>query len=228
MQRYNLEQGKRIYQRYVISSSFWRYCHWVALLGMVVVLTACDRLGNMDGPRIKASGVVKSETRAVSGFTAIDLSAMGEMVVEQTGSESLTIEADDNVLPLISSEVKDGTLVIKFKDNTPIDNPTRLRLTVTVEELTSVVFSGAGTMILNQLRGNSLSITLSGAGSIQVSGEVTDQKVNVSGAGKYEGGGLSSKTAAVTVRGVGTVEYIGNPRVNKNVSGIGIVKQRSY
>jgi hypothetical protein len=49
------------------------------------------------------------ESRQVSGFTKIELSGSGELKIEQTGTESLTISAEDNVLPKITSEVSDNT-----------------------------------------------------------------------------------------------------------------------
>jgi hypothetical protein len=47
----------------------------------------------------RGSGQLSSESRQVSGFTKVELSGSGELKIEQTGTESLTISAEDNVLP---------------------------------------------------------------------------------------------------------------------------------
>ena len=68
-----------------------------ASLAVLLVVSACGVVGG--------SGKVETETRQVSGFTAIDLTGTGEVTIEQGETESLTIEADDNVLPALTSKV---------------------------------------------------------------------------------------------------------------------------
>src|SRR5262249_20698204 len=44
------------------------------------------------------AGGVRTESRQVSGFTAVELQGFGDLTIEQTGAESLTIEAEDDIL----------------------------------------------------------------------------------------------------------------------------------
>jgi hypothetical protein len=67
-----------------------------AVLAALLLLTGCSV--------VNGSGQTKSETRTVSGFTGIELSGTGEVTIEQGDAESLTVEADDNVLPALTSE----------------------------------------------------------------------------------------------------------------------------
>src|SRR5262245_42147085 len=64
------------------------------------------------GPQIEGSGTMKTETRPVEKFTTITLSEIESslLVIERTGEESLSVTADDNLLPLFTSTVKDGML----------------------------------------------------------------------------------------------------------------------
>jgi hypothetical protein len=64
-------------------------------------------------PEVQGSGNVVSETRTVSGFNSVELSGDGKLEIEQTGTESLTVTADDNILKLLKSEVSAGRLVLK-------------------------------------------------------------------------------------------------------------------
>src|SRR5689334_10034881 len=61
------------------------------------------------------SGRIATETREASGFSAIDLRGIGRVVVTVGEQEAVTIEAEDNILPRISTTVRDGTLVLQFK-----------------------------------------------------------------------------------------------------------------
>ena len=80
---------------------------------------------------VNGSGHVETETRQVSGFTGIDLAGSGEVTIEQGDAESLTIEADDNVLPELTSEVSDSVLTLGTKPGTTVRtlNPIRYRVT---------------------------------------------------------------------------------------------------
>jgi hypothetical protein len=70
---------------------------------VLVALLAIDGLSAANSaPTIKGSGVSKTESRKVEKFNAIVLD-VGSLTVEQTGTESLTVTADDNVLPLLTS-----------------------------------------------------------------------------------------------------------------------------
>ena len=77
-----------------------------------------------------------------------------------------------------------------------------------------------------------------------LAGTADPQAVTISGTGNYDGEDLQSATAEITidaagdavlrvsdrldatVGGVGSVEYIGNPSVTKDISGVGSVEQR--
>ena len=49
------------------------------------------------------------------GFYKVLIKTSGNLHIDQTGTDSLTIEADDNILPLLTSDVSDGTLIISTK-----------------------------------------------------------------------------------------------------------------
>jgi len=63
----------------------------LALLAVLLLVSACSVT--------KGSGRVVTETREVGGFTKVELSGSGELTIEKTGTESLSISAEDNLLP---------------------------------------------------------------------------------------------------------------------------------
>jgi hypothetical protein len=214
----------------------------VGLLATAVLLSGCGvfRLPTS----VRGSGNVVTESRPVSGVNAVALSGFGELVIDQTGAESLSLEGDDNILPLVTTAVRDGTLTIDFKPNT-IVRPTRLKFTLAVKSLNAIMLSGAGSITANNLSAEDFAVTSSGAGKITTNGKTMDQHVTLSGAGSYDGANFDSDTATVQVSGVGgavvkvsrelnadisgvgSVEYIGSPQVTQEVSGVGSIKQRT-
>jgi hypothetical protein len=179
----------------------------------------------------------------VAGFEEVSLSGAGHLIVEQSGVESLTITAEDNLLPFIRSDVQGDTLVLGFTPGANV-NPTREVLyRLTVRDLTGLDVSGASRVEIHGLHTPALAAVLSGASSLTVSGSAAVQVLVVSGASRYEAEDLDSRvvTATVsgtsyglvrasdvltaTVSGVSILEYIGHPVLTTTVSGGSSIRQ---
>src|SRR5689334_5963874 len=118
---------------------------------------------------MQGSGNVITEKRDVSGYHTVALSGIGDLLIDQNGAEGLVIEGEDNILPFIRSEVRDGTLHIGPEPIHEALNPTRpLRYNLSVRSLDSVKVSGAGHANAARLESGTFSLALSGAGGLQI------------------------------------------------------------
>ena len=174
----------------------------------------------------------------------MELASIGDLRIEQTGTESLTIEADADVLPQLTSGVSSGILELGVAPDTTLTTSRPIVYHLTVDTLDSIAVSGAGDATASNLRTGRLTVEISGAGEVTLAGTADSQAVTISGNGDYNAEDLRSATAQVTidaagdavlrvsdrldatVSGVGSVKYIGNPHVTKDVSGVGSVEQR--
>ena len=208
------------------------------VLGLALALALVAGCGSTKG-----SGVVKTESRTVSGFEAVRLEGSGDVTITQTGSESLTIEADDNILPKLTSDVVDGTLVLGVKKDETISPSHPIKYTVTVAKLTGIALAGSGNIDARPITTGTLSVDLSGSGNTTVQGQAMSQAVSIAGSGNYRGQDFATGSAkvdisgsgSVTVRvqdtldvriaGSGSVTYYGDPKVTQNVSGSGSVQR---
>ena len=209
----------------------------VASLLVALVLGACS--GYTVG-----SGTARTEQRSVSGFSAVELGGSGEVRVEQGTSESLTIEADDNILPLLTSEVSGDTLVLGAKSGAAYSTRTPVTYRVTVTDLTGLRVSGSGEITATGIDGTALEIAITGSGTITVDGTADRLTVDISGSGGYSGGSFTTRAADVTISGSGdavvdatatlratisgsgSVTYLGDPAVTEDVSGSGEVRKQ--
>ena len=100
---------------------------------------------------------------------------------------------------------------------------------------------GASNVKVTNLNADTLKTEIPGAGKMVVAGKVDDQAVTLAGAGNFSGHKLKSKTAKVTlsgvgsaqlwvtgeldvtIAGVGSVEYYGNPLIKQSVTMLGKV-----
>lgn len=195
---------------------------------------------------VNGSGKLVSEARPVSNFTSFVLAGLGDVSITQGGAESLVIEAEDNVMPLLKSEVKNGTLTILLdqKDWKDVVRPSRgIKIALGVKNLTALELSGIGNIDIPALKTTSFTIKVSGAGNIKVAkleatdlsstlsglgnsdlaGQVTLETVEMSGAGQFSAGNLSCQSAKLTLNGTGNATVWVRDTLDVTIGGAGNV-----
>ena len=75
----------------------------------------------------------------VSNFDSVSLEGSGEVYIEQGQTESLTIEADDNILPLLETKVEEMNLSWTTKPNLNIDPSQAIVYRITVKDLAAIL-----------------------------------------------------------------------------------------
>jgi hypothetical protein len=193
---------------------------WAAAL--TLILAACGDISisfNDGDSKVKGSGVKATETRAVAAFTAIEATGIGSLKLRVGESESLKITADDNLLPLIKSEVKNGVLVLSTKGASSSKNGIIFEATAnTIKRLEN---SGTVSMDAGGFAGGELVIVCSGVGSVTLAGRVDSLKAELSGVGSLSADGLSADRVETNLSGVGSANVRAEKSLNGNVSGVG-------
>ncbi len=197
------------------------------------------------GPSERGSGRIVTETRQVSGFDEVELSYPAEVLIQQGNTESLEVEADDNLLPNLKTQVRNGKLEIFYRrEDGKHVNPTKTpKITIVVKDLSDVDFNSAGELTIEKLKTDNLGVSLSGAGNlnledIQVKGlgvnlsgagsvtasdsaEVLD--MNISGYGDFKGVDLHSQVARVNISGAGSATVWVDDDLTAGISGAGSI-----
>jgi hypothetical protein len=171
----------------------------------------------------------------------VELRGVGNLSIRQTGSESLSVEAEDNVLPKITTKVVNGRLILSPEPDTSIQTTEPINYELTVKDLRALKVSGSGDVEARGIGTDNLGIDIGGSGDVKISGRADSQEVSISGSGDYRAKDLQSKEAKVDVSGsgsaivnaskaleakvsgAGSVEYVGDPTVEEDVSGAGRV-----
>jgi hypothetical protein len=203
------------------------------------LLTGCKFERGLAG-----SGVRKTEKRDVKSFSAIDTTGSYTIDVTCQKAAGLEVDADDNILPLIKTEVRDGILFVS--NDQPYHSSKTVTLRITVPDLNSVANHGAGQIKIVDANSSDLKIDSTGAASVEAAGTAKSIQISSTGAGEIDTSKLhadkakvevsgaasvdvyASEQLDVNVSGAGNVNYSGNPKtVNKHVSGIGSVSPSS-
>jgi hypothetical protein len=204
-------------------------------LCLLLVLTACFH-------GVRGSGVRKTEKRDLPAFTSIETSGAFEVKVDCQKPASFEVETDDNLLPIVQTEVRDGVLRVTTTKSYRSNGGIVLR--ITVPDLARLKSTGAGKFDISNLKNDQFEIQSTGAATVVVSGQSKSLTLGSTGAGKIDAHDLRASDATVkvtgaagvdvyatdeldvTVSGAGRVTYSGNPKVSKKVSGAGQVVKK--
>jgi len=192
---------------------------------------------------VPGSGRLVTEVRPVDGFSIVAVSDAARLIVEQTGVESLQITAEDNVLPLLQSEVRNGRLSLGLVPGSDVIPTRQIEYRLTVRRLDGVEASGASRVEFAGVDGEQLAFHLSGASSATASGSLRGLELHLSGASWVQAPDLRSRLVAASLSGVSyglvrvsgrldaslsgasTLEYLGAPVVVSSVSGGSVVRR---
>jgi hypothetical protein len=210
----------------------------------LVLLLALGGCKFSDFSKTTGSGTMKTEKRDVPAFKALDISGAYDVEIVVQKEQSLEIEGDDNLLPLIKTEVgNDGVLTIHNEKSFSTKNKLRVRLSV--PNLVGVSTSGLSDIVASNIKSDDFNINVSGAGNLQLSGETYKLAVKISGAGDLDAKDLHARIVSISssgaakadvyaseelradVSGAGNVNYYGDPKVVKeDTSGAGTISKQ--
>ena len=132
-------------------------------VGLVIGVSSCS---SPTGDAVTGSGTLRTESRDVGGFSTIELSGSGNVIIEQDGTESLSIEAEANVLPDLTSDVSSGTLRLGTKEGVDLHPTLPVTYRVTVKDLAGLRLSGSGSVTAAGITTPAISIDISGSGDV--------------------------------------------------------------
>lgn len=249
----------------LILRAYWRFAGMLVSLlvvaGAVMAVIYAPQLGWDNAPSwgwnlwdidpelggaVAGSGVVKTETRQVAEFQSISVDYPADITIRQGDSESITIEAEDNLLPQLATEVRNGALYFENTERNWRErvNPSKsVRVTIIVVELNKIQFptagkmqvegletdslaisvSGAGKVTLTDLDAGNLDFTLSGAGNIFADGVTQKLQLRISGLGKFNGEDLQSQEAEIRISGAGSATVWVKNELDASISGAGSI-----
>ena len=192
---------------------------------------------------VAGSGNRKTEKRSLGSFSSISTEGAFDIKVVCQKSQDVEIEGDDNILPLVTTEVSNNELRIKSLRHYSVSKPITLR--ISLPDVEAIDASGAGTIEISGLKNEKFAINANGAPTIRASGETRTLKIDANGAGSVDTHKLRAANVEVEAKGVAGIEvyarehldvivsgpahviYQGDAVVNKTVNGPGVLRRKS-
>ena len=210
----------------------------VLLIVLIALGVACHGMHH----GVLGSGKRVKEMRNVGSFNSISTEGAFNIEVVCQKPQEVEISGDDNILPLVTTEVSNNVLHVRNLRDYSTSEPLTLR--ISAPDLAGIHSSGAGTIEVAGLKNDRFEIDVNGAPTIKASGETKALKIDANGAGNIDTHRLRAARVEVESKGVSGVEvyaaeqldvtvsgpshviYRGNPVVHQTVHGPGSVEKK--
>ena len=192
---------------------------------------------------IQGSGKLQKQTREVGSFHGVALNVPGTVELRIGNTDSVTIEADDNILPLIETAVENGTLRIRPAKRNANFRQSSLTIVIQARQVERISVGGSGNITATGLRAENLrfdvggsgsihardldsrqvSIAIGGSGSFKASGKTEQLTASIGGSGNIQAGRLAAREVQVSIGGSGEAEVWAKDDLAISIGGSGEV-----
>lgn len=192
---------------------------------------------------VTGNGNIKEENRQVPDFTELALSGSIDVEVQPGTEIGVKVISDENILPYVLTEVKNGVLEIHFKKNVSIMND-HTRVVVFAPAINRMSTSGSGNITSNGAMKNNQMVTLrssgsgdfklaldapaveikgAGSGDFDLSGFTKDMNVSLSGSGELNCRDLKAENVKVKITGSADAKVFASATLKVAITGSGDV-----
>lgn len=193
---------------------------------------------------VRGNGAIRTQARPATGFTGIALSVPARVEIRQGSTEGITIEADENLLPLIETVVKRGSLEIRpVRKNLDIESHS-IKIVVQARQLEELAIGGSGSMVadtlkagqlemkiggsgnvdIHRLDADRLNVAIGGSGNVKLAGTAKRVSVAIGGSGDLDASSLIADQAEVSLAGSGDAALAVRSSLQATVAGSGSIR----
>lgn len=205
-----------------------------------IILTGL-MLSNSFGSLLKDD---KKETRNLGYFDEIGLAIPANLYLTQGSKNEVVIEADEDLLEKIETEVRGSSLNIQFEKWYNYRGVGSINIYITVKELKgllvtgsgdiiaksaiesdklSFIVSGSGSVLIDNLKVNDVYAMITGSGDVRLKGNTKSNEIDVTvtGSGDFESVDIEFEEGNLTITGSGSIQTFVSKELDANITGSG-------
>lgn len=172
---------------------------------------------NLNFGKVKGSGNIATETRDLKDFKAVEVSGVFNVEVVAQKDFSVQVEADDNLLQYIKTEVHNG--VLEISTTKQIKSKSGLKIRISAPDIERVEASGVAKINVSDLKNAGFNVNTSGASKIELSGVTDKLVIEVSGASKIDAENLTARAATIDSSGASKISVNATESIRADASG---------
>ena len=197
---------------------------------------------------VRGNGNVTTSTRSHRGFTAVKTAGSFDVYVTQGSQFEVKVEAEENLLNYILTEVDGDVLEIKVKQGVNLRPRKDMKIYITAPAFRGLSIAGSGNIISsNRLSYNGtmkfsiagsgdiqipevdapeVTVKIAGSGNVEVNGSTRSADYRISGSGDIKCSNLKAENASVHIAGSGGVWLFASQELDVHIAGGGDVYYR--
>ncbi len=194
----------------------------VMIASVSLGITGCwDNHHNSTEP-IYGSGNIVSVRRTVADCSGINIESVCDVYLVSGKEQSITIEADDNIIDQVITRKENGLLKVGLDDGEYSN--VKVKAYVTLKTIQKLSITGAGNIyIQNAFNTDNLETIINGAGNINLKGESNYLNCVVNGAGNIVADQFIAKKVDAMVNGAGNCNVYAVNELNASIFGVGSI-----
>ena len=197
---------------------------------------------------IEGNGKLVTRNVDVKSFNALKASGVYELKLSQGSTESVKIEADENLQELFQVHNEGSKLVIEMEKlkNTNLKTKNKMRVYVTFKNLKDLELSTVGNVSSDkqlsfsdlefrnksvgnvdlELTANKISVENKAVGDVKLSGKAQDAVFTNKGVGSFKAGDFVVQTVNIENKGIGSAEVNAEKELKVSDNMMGKVKNK--
>lgn len=214
----------------------------ISMLFTAAVMSGChiDRAAALfSGKSINPSGDVTRVKKNFTGFSAVSVGSGFELIIKMGNSESVEIEANENLHQYIEAVQHGESIEFGIKNNVNFNSDAKVKIYITAKNLNNIEASGGsyvsaetiiksndlslelsgGSELKSEINCNNLKISLSGGSIIDISGKCSEYNSDLSGGSIVKGENFVSDNLSADLSGGSIISIICNGSLTVNASG---------
>lgn len=198
--------------------------------------------------RIKGNGNITTINRTTTGYDTVSFSGPFDYILVSGTEGNIQIEGEENLLQYVITDVSNGNLSVKTRNNINLQTSKNQTITVIVpfEQISAASLTGSGdlwnesiistshftTSIIGSgdvklnVEATQIDGSVQGSGDLVIMGKTNILKVKVNGSGDFKGFDLEADDVDVSVNGSGDAKITCNGHLKARVSGSGDIKYK--
>ena len=196
--------------------------------------------------RIKGNGNVQTEVRNVASFDGVALNSVVDVeVIPGDFNQKIEVIAESNLIPYITTEVKNNQLIVSVQKGKSISSTARngLKVRIKTNKIRSVSIAGSGDFtskgknnvsdlsisiagsgdVEMNTTSNKVSVSIAGSGDVDLKGNAQQLAISIVGSGDVDADELKTSSVSVSVNGSGDSEVWAVDKLNVVIGGSGDV-----
>ncbi len=197
-----------------------------------------------------------TETAELGSLNAVEMRGIGELTFEQTElgtTPTLSVEADESILPKLHRDVRDGRLILTWRiegwdrvtwwfkwvslsdrqvkyvlraprlDEIVLTGAGKAKAAALAGDRLSLRISGVGTVSMDHVAVGEVGIRISGSGNVKLAGQAQNQEITISGSGKLDSADLETGRTRIQISGSGSAKVKASEELAVQINGAGRV-----